>query len=359
MSLRQAGAIAVFAAVLYAAPAQAAVLTLGSDLSAPASITEARQVDTAYWQSGAIAGSTVGTAPEDGSIQSFKVKGIALSRPVPGRPGGETLFHLQALRPQMVGALADWTYRVLISSQGFDLPGLGADEQTVTRYSPENFCVSKGDVLAFNTVGGGDKTPDGPYANGTPLRIFASAPGALVSQFTAADKTNNGDTLKPDLARGEGQELLMQLTLATGADANPLCATSAVPSSPPPSGGPAGSNAPAGPAAQQTRITSTRVTVTRKGSMSVSLYCSPPSGGSACAGAVRVLPASGARAVASRGYTITAGKTAKVTLRLTAAGSRLFARSRRHLRVRIQTVTQPGAAANTVVKGFTLRARGG
>lgn len=356
MIVRSGVAGACFALALCVPSSEAALQTFGSDLGAQATIAGARPSDTAYWQAVAAGGSTAGAAPAAGSIRSFKLKGIAMSRPQAGKPGGETLFHLQALRP-----LADGGYRVLTTSQGFDVPHIGADEQTITTFEPVNFCVAKGDVLAFNTVGGWDRTSAGPYANGTPLKIFAPAPGALVSQFNGAGQTNNGDVLRPDPARGKGQELLMQLTLATGDDAAGPCRTS-TPADPGtgtgPGGGPGGGQTTA-PAPQRTKIMSRRVTVTRKGSLGVALFCAAAGGGGSCAGTVRVLSREPTpRVLAARGYTIGAGKTRKTALRLSAAGRKLFAQGNRRLRVRIQTVTNPGGAARTVTKTFTLRRRG-
>jgi hypothetical protein len=332
---------------------EAALQTFGSDLALDATIAEARPSDTAYWQTTAAGGSTAGVAPAAGSIRSFKLKGIAESRPQAGKPGGETLFHLQALR-----ALSDSAYRVLITSQGFDVPHTGVDQQ-ISTYEPVNFCVAKGDVLAFNTVGGWDGTSAGPYASGTPLKIFARAPGSLVSQFNGANRTNNGDILKPDRVRGQGQELLMQLTLATGDDAAGPCRTTTPAGPAPGTGGGTGGGQPTAPTPQRTKITSRRVTVTRNGGLSVALFCSAAGSGGSCAGTVRVLSREPTpRVLAARDYTIGAGKTRKAALRLSSAGRKLFAQGNRRLRVRIQTVTNPGGAARTVTKSFILRQRG-
>jgi len=207
-----------FTALALAAPSHAAFQTFGSDLRAEANVTEMRQQDTAYWQTTFANGSSP-VAPAAGQIRSFKIKGIALSNPVPGVPGGETLFHLQALQP-----LGGGQFRILRSSQGFNVPNTG-DPQQISTYVPANFCVAPGEVLAFNTIGGFDGIGDGsgPYPQGTPLRIFSSVTGALVSQFSGHNATNNGDVLAADSTRGQNEELLMQLTMGTGADATGLC----------------------------------------------------------------------------------------------------------------------------------------
>jgi hypothetical protein len=202
--------------MLFALPAtgHARLATFGSSLAARATVAKARPVDTAYWNR-TLAGGRKTLSPVRGQIRSFKVKGIALSNPKPGVPGGETMFHLQALRKR-----ADGSFKVLRTSQAFFLPEKGANRQKITTYRPVNFCIAKGDALAFNTVGG---FGPGAFPQGTPLQIFAAATGSNVSQFTAANKTNNGDILRPRNTDGRNQELLMQVTAGTGADATGLC----------------------------------------------------------------------------------------------------------------------------------------
>ncbi|MEA2221228.1 MAG: hypothetical protein QOJ35_3854 [Solirubrobacteraceae bacterium] len=221
-------------ALLALAPATggAAVMTVGSDLTAPANVVEARQADTVYWQT-TFADGRSPVAPAAGQITSFRIKGRANSDKITGvgAPGGERDFHLQALR-----ALPDGTFQVLRTSQNFTVPPITADPEGITAYAPENFCVDPGDVIAFNTNGGWDGIVGGtgPYANGTPLQLFSNVPGAVISEFTGHNMTNNGAILTPTTQASH--ELLMQATLATGPDATPLCpgGTSGVPPPPPP-----------------------------------------------------------------------------------------------------------------------------
>lgn len=202
---------------LVPATGEAALVRFGSDLKAPANVVEARPADTAYWQT-AFAGGQKRTAPARGQVRSIKIKGIALSNPKAGVPGGETMFHLQALRKR-----PDGTLKILRTSGAFFLPPKGTDPQRITTYRPVNFCIAKGDVLAFNTVGGWDTTADGPYSKGTPLQIFSAVAGSNVAEFFGPDKTNNGDIVKPKTAPGRGHELLMQATIGTGSDGTALC----------------------------------------------------------------------------------------------------------------------------------------
>jgi len=341
------GAVLAFAA---AAPAaQADVLTFGSDLAGAANLTEARQGDTAYWQT-RFAGGTSPLAPADGQITSVKLKGIALSDPKPGVVGGETMWHLQALRQQ-----SDGTFKILRSSQAFYVPTTGSAQQ-VSSYAPENFCVAKGDVLAFNTVGGWDGVMNqtGPYPGGTPLQIFSRSAGGSVSQFSGSDQTNNGDSLRAEHGRGADQELLMGFTLGTASNAvfhcpggqfNPYKVAAA------------GGTAPPMPKApQRATIPRQRVTVSRKGKLSIALFCK--AGAAPCVGTVRLLSKHRQpKLLASRRYTIPAKSTGKVSLRLNSAARRMFQRSGKRLAVRIVAETLPGGAARTVSVAMTLGSR--
>ena len=207
-----AAAVAGLGVLAFApAPGGAAVVTIGSDLTAPANLVESRQADTVYWQTTFAAGRPP-TAPVSGQIRSVRIKGVALSdRTTPvgqGAPGGERDFHMQVMRP-----LADGTFQVRNpgGTSGFlSLPGRSADPQAVTDYSSDasqadrridNLCVSAGDSVVFNTLGGWDGVMNrtGPYPDGTPLQIFSAVRGAVVSEFTGDNQTNNGAIIRPCL----------------------------------------------------------------------------------------------------------------------------------------------------------------
>jgi len=350
LSLVAAGA--ALATALAAPAAQAEMFAFGSDLTAPANVTEARQADTAYWQTTFASGASP-LAPATGQIRSVRVKGTALADPKPGVVGGETMWHLQALR-----ARSDGTFQILRSSGAFFMPTTG-DPQQITSFAPDNFCIDKGDILVFNTVGGWDGVPTqtGPYPHGTPLQIFSRGAGGSVSQFTGADKTNNGDILTADHARGAGQELLMQLSVGTAADATALCPGGLIGAWPKP--GPAAAPvAPKPPAPQKVTIPKQRVTVSRTGKLTVALFCLP--GRAPCSGAVQVRSTHKVpKRLAGRSYRIAAKSTGKVSLRLSPSARRAFVRSGRRLRVKIVTETKPGGPERIVSSAFTLRKRGG
>lgn len=329
----------VLSAAAAAAPASAETQTFGSSLAAPANLVEAHQADTAFWQSSL-------ASPADGQVRSVRIKGRANSDPKAGVPGGETMWHLQALR-----RLADGSHEVIRTSQPFFVPHTG-DAQQISSYAPDNFCISQGDVLAFNTVGGWDgvMTADGPYPHGTPLQIFSRVAGSTVSAFEGADRTNNGDRLTP--ASRPGEELLMQATVGSGTDAATHCP-----------GGKITSNgtiqqAAAAPRAQKVTIPKQRVGVTRAGSISVSLFCLPGSG--PCQGRLEVLSTGSKKRkrYGSRSFTIAAKSNGKARLRLNAAGRRAFKKARSKLEVRLQVVTDPGGADRSSAFNVVLRRRG-
>ncbi|MEA2220706.1 MAG: hypothetical protein QOJ35_3332 [Solirubrobacteraceae bacterium] len=343
-----AAATAALALAVAPASAGAALTTFGSDLTAPANIVEQRQADTAYWQT-AFADGHSPLAPASGQIRSFRVKGIALANPVAGVPGGETLFHLQALH-----ARGDGTFEILRSSQGFMLPEKGADPQTVTTFEPVNFCIATGDVLVFNTVGGWDGIVNqtGPYPMGTPLQIFSRVAGASVSQFTGADQTNNGDVLTASPLAGH--ELLMQMTVGTGPDATPLCpggtmgqANGGAPPPPPPPPPPQKATLPA----------SQKVTVSKAGKLSVSVFCLP--GASACSGEVRIMSRGAKpRAIGLGSFNVGPKSTGHATVFLNKTGVRLLRGGRGRLSVSIVAETEPGGAPRQSTLRVTLRRRG-
>src|SRR4051812_32728111 len=101
-------ALAVLAiALAAAAPAQADRKLFGSNLSAPATTSEAHGADTAFWALGE-------RAPQDGQILEVRLKGSALRR---GGVDPLNEVHFQSLRP-----LSDGSMVVQTSSAAFYVP---------------------------------------------------------------------------------------------------------------------------------------------------------------------------------------------------------------------------------------------
>ena len=359
------------------ASGNAAVTTVGSTLTAPANTIEAHQADTAFWQTSFPDGRPT-VAPVTGQIRLVRIKGIALSDKVTGvgPVGGERDFHLQVARP-----LPDGTFQIRNpggSSGNLTVPPKSSDPQGITNYSSdapagdrqvENLCVRAGDIVIFNTVGGWDGVPSiqRPYSYGTPLQIFSRVPDAVVSSYEAADKTNNGDILTPSPLRE--RELLMQVTIGSGPHATGLCAGGTAgpegplalgaPEPPAPAPAPGTAAPPAAPTARTQKATlpaGQRVTVSRKGKLSVSLFCLP--GAARCLGTVRIQTrGSKARSLGTSRFDIASKSAGRATVYLNRMGRRLFKQGRGRLLVTIGAETRPGGASRRSSLVMRLRRR--
>ena len=227
-----------------AADASAATTTFGSPLAVPATKNTANDLnysgsnvalpgstfhiahdgaDTALWNVQLPSSSP--SAPASGQITSVSLEGCAQSN----GPAPLTQIHFQDLAPQSGGAV-----QVNVTTQSFEIPvcGQGASGSTVTSYQPTNFCVAKGDYVDFNDEGGFVPNPEGPppYPAGVPYMVIGATSGADMDSFIRNGGVNNGATFSPGessyhdgFASNSGEELMLQATLATGADASPLC----------------------------------------------------------------------------------------------------------------------------------------
>jgi len=211
------------------ATASAEKITLGSDLSAPATITQANGADTAFWAQ--TVGGNALDIPVDGQIVAIRVKGSALKEQGAADPA--TLVHFQSLDP----AGPNGARVVYKTSQSFNMPF--DNPAAITEFVPENLCVRRGGAVAFNTIGGfkwggslDAPLDDNSYLNGTPWQIFASARQSTTNWYSKDNGTKNGMTLTPaggaDAREGygaamAGTELLMQVVLATGDDVSFEC----------------------------------------------------------------------------------------------------------------------------------------
>jgi hypothetical protein len=201
-------------AMLLGAPAAAHAkkIVYGSDLTAIADIVEAHGADSAFWNTSLPNGRST-AAPYGGQVVSVRVKGIVLPDPT-GRRKPTTMIHFQTLRPLPDGEMAVW-----LSSGAFYTP-LGGDTQQISTYHPINMCVHKGDYLDFNDIGGNEWWW-GNYS-GMPFQTFSRVPDSAVNFYTKNAGTNIGSHWMPMMTK-QGEELLMQMTLATGPDATWIC----------------------------------------------------------------------------------------------------------------------------------------
>lgn len=320
-SSRLAVALLVGLALPGAAPAGAAKLTLGSDLSAPAAIVAAHGADTAFWPS-TLENQGV-TVPVDGQVIKVTVKGSAMREAGAGDPA--TMVHFQALDP----AAANGARQVYLSSAAFYMPV--DNPEAITSFEPENLCVRAGGTVAFNTIGGfkWGGSLDAPlnenqYLNGTPWRIFAAERTSAVAWYSKSDGTKNGDVMTPgggvNALEGygaieQGRELLMQVVVATGDDRSEPCGG--------PRRHPDGRLVQTGPDPSYMKIVTAggkaqQPYVTKDRRFTTGVYC----GGNAnpiCAGTATMLV--GKRAIAKASFSIPKQSTGKIPMRL---GKRIF-----------------------------------
>jgi hypothetical protein len=219
--------VAAVVAVACAFPATGlgAVVTFGSDLTAPANSIEPEGAihqanggvwhgaDTAFWNTKLANGGQV-TAPFDGQIVEVRVKGIAIAGPHPHiSTDPRVLVHFQSLDPLPGGNM-----KVRLTSAGVDWP-IGGDSQQITTFRPENLCIVKGGSVDFNTWGGHEWYWD--QYGGIPLQVFSRVQGSAFNWYEADAGTNNGQTLYP--RPRDGVELLLQAVIAGGPDASDIC----------------------------------------------------------------------------------------------------------------------------------------
>ncbi|HEV2974865.1 MAG TPA: hypothetical protein VGX69_07680 [Solirubrobacteraceae bacterium] len=241
-------AVTLLLAVPLAGSSDAKVTTFGSPLAVPATLNTAEDLaypgtntpvppapdapngifhtfhygaDTALWNFSDAQGEL--RVPATGQALRIEVEGCA--QQAPGGPRPLTTIHFQDLTP-----IQDGGAKVNITSQGFDLPVCGdggAGASTVTTYVPINLCVSVGDFVGLNESGG--YVPN-VYRSGVPYQVLGAVQGVTSDSFIKNNGTGNGATLSPsDKAANEGfaisrnEELMMRVTLATGADATHIC----------------------------------------------------------------------------------------------------------------------------------------
>jgi hypothetical protein len=364
------------AALAWPAASQAEVTTFGSPLSVPASRDTANNLayagtqvmanyhvnhdgaDTALWNTAQASGSS--EAPADGQVMAIKQEGCA--EPASGGPSPLTQIHYQDLMRQ-----SDGQFKVNVTTQPFNLPVCGvngANASTVTTYDPENFCVHKGDYVAFNDEGGWEPSAPLAYPSGVPYAVIGAVGGSTMNSFIRNNGTLNAATFNPadasnhdGFAVNSGSEVLTQVVLATGPDAVWLCpsGTRGAPHT-------AARPAPAIPDGPPATVPAHSAPVNNRGVVSVKVSCRGPQ---SCSGTVTLSAdaatagrvSAGAATLASARFAVASHHTAKVKLRVGKRVVKLLRKAHGHLRVSLTVVSGPGGAANTATQTLTL-ARG-
>jgi hypothetical protein len=365
--LRVAATLLAGAAAAICAPAAApaAVTSFGSPLSATATLNTAENLnygganvadgpsifhiahdgaDTALWNVALPAAAPA--APAGGQVTSVALKGCA--QHPEGAPPPLTQIHFQDLQPQPGGGA-----KISLTSQAFEVPVCGvagASGATVTTFAPTNLCVNQGDYVAFNDEGGFVAAEHGlpPYPAGVPYMFIASVQGAAMDSFIRNGGTNNGTVMSPSdrtyhdgFAENTNEELLLQSTLATGADALPVCGgTKGVP----PPGSAGYGQVPSVPTL---RIGKQTDGINHRGIASIAMFCHAST---VCAGALTLTPLIGhpARSV-HQSFTLRGGKTTHVPIHLPRSVVALARKHRKGVPMRLTAVVSGKSVVQTIL----------
>jgi hypothetical protein len=215
-----------------------------------------------------------------------------------------------------------------------DATGSPSGGDPVTGFAPDNLCVHQGGSVDLKEIGGfqygGSPTaPPDPahYRSGTPYRIFSSVASSTTARFTGADATNNGQTVSPQTdnqtpgrpvgSTTPGEEMLMQVTLATDGDRSPACGGGS-----PQSSGPTGARNPK-PTAM--RIKPQSLFVSKSRTVIAAAYC--PSGVPACTG-TSTLTHEGKK-IASTRFGVPRSKTAHIAMKITKVAYKAVVRAKK------------------------------
>ena len=241
-------AAACVAVLICPGGAFAAITTIGSPLSVPATLNTAQNLgyegvntsvppgpeapngvfhtyhfgaDTAIWNVALANGAP--SAPEEGQALKVRLEGCA-----EGAPDGPTplnQIHFQDITPLPAGGA-----KVNLTSQPFEIPKCsrgGASGSTVTTYEPINMCMQKGDYIDFNDEGG---YVANVYPSGVPYRVLGAVTGSNIDSFIKGGGTDNGATMSSSerspmegFSSASNEELMLQVEFGSGADATHIC----------------------------------------------------------------------------------------------------------------------------------------
>jgi hypothetical protein len=355
-------ALAGLLAAFVPASSQAKIMAIGSPLAVPATLNTAENLsypgtythvppapdapngifhtfhygaDTALWNFSQAGGET--RVPATGQALKIEVEGCA--QPAPRGPRPLTTVHFQDLTPLPGGGA-----KVNITSQGFDLPVCGdggANGSTITTYVPVNLCVSAGDYVGFNDSGG--YVPN-IYRSGVPYQVLGAVTGATTDSFIKDQGTGNGATLSPAVtsandgfAVNRNVELMMRVTLGTGADATHICP-----------GGKRGLPLALAPI----RIGPQTIGVNHSRIAAVAIFCRPANG---CPGVATLTPTGRQASKSSWGrtsFTLPGGRTAHVPIRV---APRVIKLLRRHRAAGVRMTLSVVAYGKTYSQTITLK----
>jgi hypothetical protein len=334
-------ALATSAAFLLAlgATGEAAVDTIGSDLSGTGTTAIQRIEDTALAQlTGARA-----EVPNSGQAVSVDVKGCSAKT---AAQNPETAIFVQDLRG------SGGAQEVISTSQQFHLPicGAGADAGTVTTFRPTDQCVTQGDLIGV-VVGG--HTPG--YPDGTQYFIAKPNPGAGLGAFSKNFGAVTGARI--DLASIPDTELLMQARIGSGSDSPSRCPGGGEPSGGGGGGGGGGSTGGGGKGGIASAALEIKkgVATIRGGGGGITASCALPAGQTCQVSLVAGIGRNGATRVGTMVGAIPGGGTDVLKLRLNKAGKQAL-RKRKRLTLILRGTLKGASGSAKVTRKLPIRA---
>jgi hypothetical protein len=320
--------------LVLAAASQAAVVTIGSDLSGTGTTAIQRTEDTALAQlTGARA-----EVPNSGQVVSVDLKGCSAKT---AAQNPETAIFVQDLRSSSGGQ------EVISTSQRFHLPicGAGADAGTVTAFRPTDQCVTAGDLVGI-VVGG--QTPG--YPQGTEYFIAKSSPGAGLGAFSKNFGAVTGARI--DLAPIPDTELLMQARIGSGSDSPSRCPGGGEPSGGGGGGGGGGSTGGGGKGGIAAAALEIKkgVTTIMGGGGGITASCALPAGQTCQVSLVAGIGRKGATRVGTIVGAIPGGGTDVLKLRLNKAGKQALRKRKRLTLILRGTLKGAGGSAKLTQK---------
>jgi hypothetical protein len=356
---------AVLLAAVAAPPAHAAKLTYGSDLTQNATIAHSHPEDWAAFPTKVSAGGQL-AVPAQGEVAMVQLKGTVL-RPPPeddakynGRyPGFE--FHIVVMRPQ-----SNDQYKLIVSTADMPVP-YGRNAEQITTLNLQSYdariCVLPGDVVAIATSGGfGNHTaefggfPDDFYDDGYPVQMFARSPGSSYGLYEKQPSEGNffvGDTVNTTSV--DDTELLMRVTIGTGADARWTCRTKSeqnqnLPNpgaTPTPTPGPTTTPVPGNTATPSSAANVPKPKQSpkiRRNTVKVGVKCAGPY---ACSGLLSLSNRSTVYGVSPFG--LGAGKSASLPIKLNGAAKKQLKKGRGKVTVKARVETSAGVHSRRLV----------
>lgn len=323
------------AALLFAAPASADFVTIGSDLSAPATSVESNPNDWSAWNTRLASGGGV-VAPVEGELNSVKIKGFVLQQ-----YSSPVSVNVQVLHPQPDGRV-----QATVTSLPLPMPTT-RDQNQITTFTRDQLvvptarmCVEPGDFISFFTNGGFEVHPEGLQA-----QVFGSVPSSTSALFESPSAEANPGQERPFPGTPTaGRELLLQAEIGSGVNARFACGgTEGLPTGGGGGGGGGtggggggtgggdggngdGGQPPAGPATL--KVAKVRRSTVKRNRFALKLACRDSA---ACRGQLLIVRAK--KTLASKRVTVPGDGSVRVRVKLNRLGRKLFRKQGRTLNV--------------------------